>query len=253
MTEPRLFVADDLSAGAVVALDRARAHYLTAVLRRKADDAVGLFNGRDGAWRATIVEAGRSKTMLRVEAQTGLQTVSPDIWLLFAPLKHGRIDFLVEKATELGVRRLMPVLTRHTQAERVNVERLRARAIEAAEQCERLDVPEVAAPVELGRALDRWPAERILFVCDETGGEPIAEALEALKTQGTSGAPLALLVGPEGGLAEMDRRALAAGPAHRRVSLGPRILRAETAALAALACMQAALGDWHAQPRLPLA
>ncbi len=251
MTEPRLFVEDDLSAGALVTLNRARAHYLTGVLRRKASDAAVLFNGRDGAWRATLVDAGRAKATLRLEAHISPQTVSPDLWLLFAPIKHGRIDFLVEKATELGVRRLVPVLTRYTQVERVNFERLRARAIEAAEQCERLDVPEVAAPTEIGRALDRWPAERILIVCDEAGGEPIADALAALRAAGQGGEPLALLVGPEGGLAEMDRRALAAGPPHRRISLGPRILRAETAALAALACIQAALGDWHTPPRAP--
>jgi 16S rRNA (uracil1498-N3)-methyltransferase len=253
MTEPRLFVEDDLSAGAIVALDRARAHYLTGVLRRKAGDVAVLFNGRDGAWRTTIVDAGRSGTTVRVETQLAPQSASPDIWLLFAPIKHGRIDFLVEKATELGVRRLMPVLMRYTQAERVNVERLRARAIEAAEQCERLDVPEVAAPTELGRALDRWPAERVLLVCDEAGGEPIADAIEALRVAGQGSAPLALLVGPEGGLAEMDRRALAAGPPHRRISLGPRILRTETAALAALACMQAARSDWRTPPRAPTA
>ncbi len=249
MTEPRLFVQDDLSAGVLVSLDRARAHYLIGVLRRKPGDAAVLFNGRDGAWRATIVDAGRSKATLRLEAQAGPQTVSPDIWLLFAPTKHGRIDFLVEKATELGVRRLVPVLTRYTQAERVNVERLRARAIEAAEQCERLDVPEIATPAELGRALDGWPGQRALLVCDEAGGEPIADALEALRACGQAGGPIALLVGPEGGLAELDRRVLAAGPPHRRISLGPRILRAETAALAALACVQAELGDWRTPPR----
>lgn len=249
MTEPRLFVDQALTAGATVALDRARAHYLSGVLRRKPGDEVVLFNGRDGAYRATIVETGRSTASLRVEAQSAPQAPSPDVWLLFAPLKHGRIDFLVEKATELGVGRLMPVLTRHSQAERVNVARLRARAIEAAEQCERLDVPEVAAPAALGRVLERWPAERPLLVCDEAGGEPIADVVESLRAAGKSGAPLALLVGPEGGLAELDRRTLAAGPAHRRVSLGPRILRAETAALAALACLQAALGDWRIPPR----
>ena len=249
MTEPHLFVEDDLSVGATVALDRARAHYLTGVLRRKAGDAAVLFNGRDGAWLATLASVGKARTELRVEQQSAVQNASPDLWLLFAPIKHGRIDFLVEKATELGVSRLMPVLTRHTQAARVNVERLRARTIEAAEQCERLDVPEVAAPTELGRALDRWPASRVLLVCDEAGGEPIADVLAALRVAKVSADHVALLIGPEGGLAEADRQILSLNPSCRAVALGPRILRAETAALAALACIQAIVGDGAVPPR----
>ncbi|MGD9537505.1 MAG: 16S rRNA (uracil(1498)-N(3))-methyltransferase [Alphaproteobacteria bacterium] len=248
MAEPRLYVEDELMADSLVKLDRARAHYLVAVLRRKVDDPVVLFNGRDGAWRAVLAVAYKSEATLHVEAQLAPQAASPDLWLLFAPLKHAPIDFLVEKATELGVRRLLPVLTRYTQSERLNLDRLRARAIEAAEQSERLDVPEVAAAQELGRALDGWPAERPLLVCDEAGGEPIMAALERLRTEGKAGAPLALLTGPEGGLADDDRKALSLVPSRLAVSLGPRILRAETAALAALACTQSVLGDW-ATPR----
>ncbi|MSO69975.1 MAG: 16S rRNA (uracil(1498)-N(3))-methyltransferase [Alphaproteobacteria bacterium] len=249
MIEPRLFVDADLSADAMIALERAQAHYLTGVLRRKVGDGAILFNGRDGAWRAVLVTLGKSRTELRVEQQIAAQTASPDLWLLFAPLKHGRIDFLVEKATELGVSRLVPVLTAHTQSERVNVERLRARAIEAAEQTERFDVPEIAVPVALGCALDRWPAERILLVCDEAGGVPIADALAALRAEGVGAGRVALLVGPEGGLAEADRQVLALQPARRTIALGPRILRAETAALAALALIQAMIGDGASPPR----
>ena len=249
MTVPRLFVEDELMADSLVKLDRARAHYLVAVLRRRVDDPVVLFNGRDGAWRAVLAVAYKSEATLHVEAQLAPQIAAPDLWLLFAPLKHAPIDFLVEKATELGVGRLVPVLTRHTQPERLNLQRLRARAIEAAEQSERLDVPEVAEASELGRALDGWPTDRLLLICDEAGGEPIMDALERLRTDGKAGAPVALLIGPEGGLAEADRQALALVSSRLSVSLGPRILRAETAALAALACVQAVLGDWRTPAR----
>jgi len=247
----RLFVEAALSARASVTLESAQAHYVTAVMRLKPGAAVTLFNGRDGAWRARLADTGKGHATLEVEEQTTPQREAVDLWLMFAPVKHGRIDFLVEKATELGAGRLLPVFTAYAQAERVNVARLRARAIEAAEQSERLDVPRVEEAATLGAALDRWPADRLLLVCDEAGGTPIADLLAFERGEGVKAGRIALLVGPEGGFAPADRKALALVPFQRSISLGPRILRAETAALAALACVMAALGDWSQPPRGP--
>jgi 16S rRNA (uracil1498-N3)-methyltransferase len=240
----RLFVEAPLDAGVRVELPRAVAHRLGTVLRLRPGAALELFNGRDGAWFGRLEELGKARAGVRAEERRLAQRACPDFWLLFAPLKHGRIDFLVEKATELGVGRLVPVFTAFAQSERVNLERLRARAVEAAEQCERLDVPALEPARPLGAALDAWPRERTLLVCDEAGGEPIGAVLAALRDAHASADRLALLIGPEGGLAPADRKALAlVGPRHA-VSLGPRILRAETAALAALACVMALVGDW---------
>jgi 16S rRNA (uracil1498-N3)-methyltransferase len=220
-------------------------------MRRTEGAHLLLFNGRDGEWRATLSLRGKKAAVALVDMQTRPSSAEPDLWLCFAPIKRARIDFLTEKATELGVAVLQPVMTRHTAVERVKVERLQANAIEAAEQTERLTVPEVRPTMELGRLLDAWPAGRRLLVCDETGGgPPIAEALGALDAT-ARGAPWAILIGPEGGFAEPELAALRRMKDVVSVGLGPRILRADTAAVAALACWQAMIGDWRKPtPRL---
>jgi 16S rRNA (uracil1498-N3)-methyltransferase len=236
----RLFVDADLAIRGVVTLDGDRAHFLRNVLRLKTGDRVALFNGRDGEWSAGIAELGKRAASLEVGER--LRDIQPeaDIWLAFAPIKRARIDFVAEKATELGVSVLWPVFTRYTAMDRVNLERLRANAIEAAEQCGRLNVPEVREPVRFEEMLDLWPVERRLICCDETGvGAPILDAIGDLAP-----GPAGLLIGPEGGLANEELDRLDKTPNVCRVGLGPRILRAETAALAALACWQAAMGDW---------
>jgi 16S rRNA (uracil1498-N3)-methyltransferase len=238
----RLHVAADLAAGAAVELDPAQAHYLRNVLRLSRGAAVALFNGRDGEWRATIDDLGKRGATLRCVAQTRSQIAEPDLWLLFAPIKRARLDWLVEKATELGAAALLPVWTARTQPERLNQDRLRALAVAAAEQSERLSVPEIRLPARLDQVLAAWPAGRLLVLCDESGaGTPIAEALAGF----APGAPAALFVGPEGGFTDTELDALGKLPIVTRVGLGPRVLRAETAALAALAVFQAIAGDWR--------
>ena len=240
---PRLFVEPPLAAGAAVPLDPPQAHYLKDVLRLKPGDRVLLFNGRDGEWDGRIVPAGKRGLVLQIETQTRPQTAGPDLHYLFAPLKRARLDYMVQKAVEMGVARLVPVMTRHTQAERVNVERMRANAIEAAEQCGVLRIPTIAAPVALDRALGELAPERLLVFCDEDA--PVADPVAALAA--VAGAPaLALLIGPEGGFAPEERERLLAHKRVVRLALGPRILRADTAAVAALALVQAVLGDWRA-------
>lgn len=231
---PRLFVDAPLDEGAEVTLDSAQAHYLTGVLRLGAGARVKLFDDRSGEWLAEIGEAGRRRTTLRVSARLRERESVPDLWLLFAPIKRGRIDWLVEKATELGVARLVPVITRHTMVERVNLERLRAHAVEAAEQCDRTALPELAKPEKLDSLLRAWPRERTLFFADETGGRPLAPSPGAA----------AILVGPEGGFSDEERAAIRTLPQARPVSLGPRILRSDTAALTAVALWMAQAGDW---------
>src|SRR5436853_6625195 len=251
MSVTRLFVEADLAAGVEAPLNEAQAHYLRHVMRRDDGAPLLLFNGRDGEWRATLALRGKKAAAAVVGERTREQTAEPDLWLCFAPIKRARIDYIAEKATELGVAVLQPVLTQHTSVDRVNVERLRANAIEAAEQTERLTVPEVRAPVDLTRLLATWPAERRLLICDETGGgSPIAEALRALDAAARA-APWAIAIGPEGGFAEAELAALRRMKDVMAVGLGPRILRADTAALAALACWQALVGDWQSPtPRL---
>lgn len=243
---PRLFIEDDLAASATLSLDGPRAHYLRDVLRLGVGAQVLLFNGRDGEWRATVSASAKRSLDLGIESQTRPQGGEPDLWLCFAPVKKARIDFIAEKATELGVSALVPVITRRTNVERVNLERLRANAVEAAEQTERLTVPEVREPVSLERLLTAWPAGRRLLIADETGGgRPILDALSDARP-GT----WAVLIGPEGGFAREELDRIAALPGVLPVGLGPRILRADTAAIAALACLQAAIGDWReATPR----
>ncbi|WP_422001088.1 16S rRNA (uracil(1498)-N(3))-methyltransferase [Reyranella sp.] len=251
MSLSRLHVDADLAAGLDVALDEAQAHYLRHVMRRADGAPLLLFNGRDGEWRATLEARGRKAAVARVGERTREQAVEPDLWLCFAPLKRARIDYVAEKATELGVAVLQPVLTHHTIVERVNVERLRANAVEAAEQTERLSVPEVRPPAALASLLDGWPAGRRLLVCDETGGgPPIATALSGLDAAARA-APWAILIGPEGGFDSGELAHLRRISDVMAVGLGPRILRADTAALAALTCWQALVGDWQRPtPRL---
>jgi 16S rRNA (uracil1498-N3)-methyltransferase len=243
----RLFVDVPLNDGATVALDADRAHYLKNVLRLGPGAAIGLFNGRDGEWRARIDRLDRREASLIAEVAVRPQTVPPDLWLAFAPLKRQRIDWLVEKATELGVARLLPVVTRRTVVARVNLDRLCAHAIEAAEQTERLDVPVIDQPVTLEKLLSAWPAQRRVLLCAEAGDvQPLADVLRLHRTQPLP--PMAVMTGPEGGYAREELDALRSLPFVTPVGLGPRILRADTAALAALACWQAVLGDGSERP-----
>ena len=239
---PRLFVPADLGEGRVAELSAGQAHYLKNVMRLASGDAVTLFNGRDGEWSARIASFGRGACSVSIERQRRPQTVEPDIWLLFAPIKRAPLDFLVQKAVELGVSRLQPIVTGHTDVSRVNTERLRAKAIEAAEQCGRLSLPEVGEPLALPAALGEWPADRRLLVCAESGPvRPIGDVLS--ESGGREG--YALMTGPEGGFTTSELDGLRKLPFVTPISLGPRILRAETAAVAALACWQSVLGDWR--------
>ena len=237
---PRLFVESPLAAGATVALERAQAHYLGTVLRLTSGDRVLVFNGRDGEWSATLTLQKRAAGLL-VGERTREQTAPADLHYLFAPLKAARLDYMVQKAVEMGVSRLQPVLTRHGQVGRVNAERMHANAVEAAEQCGILSLPDIAAPLALERWLAERDARRALVFCDEDA--EVANPLAALAR--LPRAPLAVLIGPEGGFAADERAVLVKQPNVVRLSLGPRILRADTAAVAALALVQAALGDWR--------
>lgn len=241
---PRLHVEDGLAAGAQIALDRAQSNYLLNVLRMKDGDEVLLFNGRDGEWRAALRQEGRKQASLVAGEMTRPQAPLPDLHYLFAPLKHARLDYMVQKAVEMGAGALRPVLTRYTQPGRVNLERMRANAVEACEQCGVLAVPAIAEPVALEALLAGWQAgegARILVFCDE--GEASQNPLAALGGL-SPGSPLAVLVGPEGGFSEDERALLRAQPFVVPMPLGPRVLRADTAAVAALAVVQARLGDW---------
>ncbi len=241
--KPRLYVAAGLASGAEIELDRAQAHYLRSVLRLEAGAAITGFNATDGEWLCRVVEFGKHGARVAVEGQ--LREAEPeaesDLWLVFAPIKRARLDWLVEKATELGVSALLPVWTARTQVERVNLGRLRAHAIEAVEQSERVSLPEIKAPEALQQVLASWPAARRLILCDESGaGEPISDAATRLPP-----GPVALLVGPEGGFDETELDAIGKLSFVTRVGLGPRVLRAETATLAAVAVFQAIAGDWR--------
>jgi 16S rRNA (uracil1498-N3)-methyltransferase len=243
---PRLCLDQPLHAGAVLSLEDAPRHYLTTVLRLKAGDNVLVFNGRDGEWLARLEAASKRSVSLRIEQQTRRQTAPGDLHHLFAPLKRARLDYMVQKAVELGVSCLQPVTTRHTQAERVNSARMRANAVEAAEQCGILNLPEIREPVSLATALDRLGASRLLVFCDEDA--PIADpaaALASVREDVRSPPPLAVLIGPEGGFAEEERALILKRRPTVRLALGPRILRADTAAVAALALVQTMLGDWR--------
>jgi 16S rRNA (uracil1498-N3)-methyltransferase len=253
---PRLYVTGILKPATEVTLDKSQAHYLRNVLRLKSGDGVLAFNGKDGEWQAALADGKRPA--LTVQEQTRPQTEPQDLHYLFAPLKHERLDYMVQKAVEMGASRLQPMLTRHTQVKRVNLDRMRANAIEAAEQCGVLSIPEISEPMTFARALAARKADRLLVFCDEEAvvKDPIATLADArqgpaahlpltMSPAGSGRQPLALLIGPEGGFAEEERAALLKLTNIVRLSLGPRILRADTAAVAALALIQAALGDWR--------
>ncbi len=241
----RLFVDEPLAADATVALGKDQSNYLLNVLRLSAGESLLIFNGRDGEWRARLGGGSRKQAVLEILDQARPQDQAIDLDYLFAPLKHARLDYMVQKAVEMGVRRLRPVMTRRTQATRVNLERMRANAIEAVEQCGILNLPEIAEPVKLGQALANWPANRLLIFCDEDeGGSDPVSILRARQAEADEITPLAILIGPEGGFDPQERAAIKAMPQAIAISLGPRILRADTAAVAALAVVQAAIGDW---------
>ena len=238
---PRLFVDAALAPGATVALERGQSNYLGNVLRLSAGDTLLAFNGRDGEWQASI--AGRKRPdSLTVVAQTRPQDRLPDLAYVFAPLKHARLDYMVQKAVEMGVSSLQPVLTRFTQVARVNGERMRANVIEAAEQCGILSIAEVAEPMALDRFLGQRDQQRRLVFCDEAAD--VANPWQALQSDRLGASGVDVLIGPEGGFAEEERALLLRQPRIQRLSLGPRVLRADTAGVAALALVQAALGDW---------
>lgn len=235
---PRLFVRQPLGEGTRVELDAAQRNYLGNVLRLREGAELLLFDGNSGEWLARIAEVGKKRMTLAVEGRTREPEAIPDVWLAFAPVKRAQTDWLVEKATELGVAKLIPVTTQRTIAERVKLERLEAIAIEAAEQCGRTVLPEIAEPEALDRLLDRHAAGRALYFADETGGEPPAAAFKP--------GPALILVGPEGGFTDEERALVRSAERAVPITLGPRILRAETAALAALATYMAVAGDWRA-------
>src|SRR6201991_739439 len=242
---PRLYVDAPLHEGASVALDRDQANYLGNVLRLGSGASVLAFNGRDGEWQAEIAGRKRPET-LRIVRPTREQDQLGDVTYVFALLKHARLDYIVQKAVEMGAAKLQPVTTRFTQVSRVNLERMSANVIEAAEQCGILSLAAVAAPVPLERYLGERDAERLLVFCDEAAD--IADPLAALKGARANGTGIDVLIGPEGGFAEEERESLSRQPNTLRLCLGPRILRADTAGVAALALVQAALGDWVGPP-----
>lgn len=236
----RLHVTADLAPGAAVAPTLDQSRYLTQVMRLKVGDDLLIFNGRDGEWRASVAEVLKKGVVLRVEDRTRPQGTTPDLELIQAVVKKARVETIVEKAAELGARRVRLVTTRRTQNDHLRLDRLDAIAEEAAEQTGRLDVPEIVAPQTLGALLDGWDPGRRLMFCDETGGEPVIATL-----RGSPSAPWTILIGPEGGFAPEERERLRALPFTVAVSLGPRVLRADTAAIAALTLWQAAIGDWN--------
>lgn len=233
---PRLFIDQPLGADSTPVIDGAAAHYLLGVMRLKAGDPVLLFDNCSGEWLAVIADATRRSATLQIERHLrGIEAV-PDLWLCFAPVKKARLDWIIEKATELGVARLQPVITERTIVERIKQERLAAQIVEACEQCGRTALPTLADPVKLPQLLKDWPAERALLFADEAGGVPMARLVAP--------APAAVLTGPEGGFTDRERAMLTAHPAVHRLALGPRILRAETAAIAAVSLWMAQHGDW---------
>lgn len=240
----RLFVEHPLGEGQSVPLSREQAHYLFGVMRLSSGDAVLLFNGRDGEWRAEIAEASKRGGLLRAEEKTRPQEMPPDLWLLFAPIKKARTDFIVEKAAEMGARRICPVQTAFTNSERIRRDRLQAHAIEAAEQCGGSFVPEVAELQKLDTLLANWPEERQLMFCDEALATS-SSALSGGLADTPHDKPWAILIGPEGGFSEAERNRLSALPQSHAVRLGPRILRADTAAVAAMTLWQQTYGDWR--------
>jgi 16S rRNA (uracil1498-N3)-methyltransferase len=240
---PRVYLDAPLAAGQAVSFDHALANYLLNVLRLKHGDALLLFNGRDGEWQARLAGTGRRVLTAVIGERMREQPRPSDLHFLFAPLKHARLDYLVQKAVEMGAARLQPVITRHTQVARVNLDRMRANVIEAAQQCGILTLPEVTEPVTFKAAIGPVDADRLLVFCDEDA--EVKDPVAALTAAARAGLPLAVLIGPEGGFAEEERDSLLKRPNVVRIALGPRILRADTAAVAALALVQAVLGDWR--------
>jgi 16S rRNA (uracil1498-N3)-methyltransferase len=238
---PRLWVSENLVAGAGIDLDRQQANYLGNVLRLGEGASILVFNGRDGEWRARIGRSDRRTLSLLIEEQVRAQRSGPDIHYVFAPLKRARLDYVVQKATEMGVAELRPVITRRTIAARVNLERMRANVIEAAEQCGILHIPRIEELQRLERVLADWDPHRTLVFCDE--GAPVGDPIAALKAARPG--PAAVLIGPEGGFEPAERAAVLRLPCVVRLTLGPRIMRADTAAVAALALVNAVLGDWR--------
>jgi 16S rRNA (uracil1498-N3)-methyltransferase len=237
----RLHVTSDLRAGTRIIAGPDQAHYLTRVMRLGADDELLLFNGRDGEWRAAVSDVGKRGCALNIMTPTRAQTIGPDLDLIIALVKRARLETIIEKAAELGARRIILTTTARTNADHTKLQRLHAIATEASEQTGRLDVPEVSGPQRLGDILDAWPASRRLLFCDEAGDAPAA----AMGLSGESPGPWAVLIGPEGGFSSAERAAIRALPSAVPVSLGPRILRADTAAIAALTLWQSELGDWR--------
>ncbi len=242
-TSHRLFTPASLAAGCLVALTREQVNYLVNVVRLREGARLLAFNGRDGEWRAVLANPSKKTAVLRIEAQTRPQESLPDIDYLFAPLKHARLDYMAQKAVEMGVRRLRPVLSRRTQASRVNLERMRANVVEAAEQCGLLALADVLEQEKLETALANWPDDRLLIFCDEAA--EVADPIAALRAAGAGFVKFAVLIGPEGGFDDSERALLARIAPCARISLGPRVLRADTAAVAALTLAQAVLGDWR--------
>ncbi len=242
---PRLFIPDDLTAAATLTLSPDHSHYLAQVMRRQPGDPVLLFNGRDGEWRGTLAAAGKKALTVHLQAQTRPQPAGPDgPWLLFAPVKRGPVELIARMATELGATRLIPVITEHSEPQRINHDRLNRIAIEAAEQCERLDVPDIAAPIALDSVLAGWDATRALVVCAESGpSQPLATVAASLDR-----GPRAVMIGPAGGFAPRELDRLRELPFVLPAGLGPRILKADTAAIAALAIVQGLTGDFAYDP-----
>jgi 16S rRNA (uracil1498-N3)-methyltransferase len=236
----RLYIDADLGEGKDVALTRDRHHYAMNVLRLKPGDPLRLFNARDGEWLAYLASVSKKSVIVRCERRLADATPPPDLNFIFAPLKHARLDYLVQKATELGVRRICPVITQRTIVERVNLDRMRANAIEAAEQCNLVFVPEICGPQKLDRLLANWDDSRALIYSDEAA--PVADPLTALKSLRL---PAAVLIGPEGGFTEDERLQLRRLPFVTAISLGPRVMRADTAAISTLSLVQAINGDWR--------
>ncbi|PXW79586.1 16S rRNA (uracil1498-N3)-methyltransferase [Ruegeria sp. P4] len=241
----RLYVDHPLGAGQTVPLDRDQAHYLFGVMRLAVGARVALFNGRDGEWQAEVAEASKRNGVLACVEQSKPLQLPPDLWLIFAPIKKARTDFIVEKAAEMGAARILPVSTDFTNSERIRQDRLQAHAVEAAEQCGGTYVPEVAELQKLSALLDHWPEDRQLMFCDEAevGQRLFLDAVQSENPPKASG-PWAILIGPEGGFSDAERKRLQAMQQAHVVSLGPRILRADTAAVAAMTLWQRALGDW---------
>lgn len=243
-SKARLYVDASLSKDVPIVLDRDQSHYLSNVMRLKVGEAIVVFNGRDGEWHTEIVETTKRQVTLEAVEQVKKQQAEPNLWLAFAPIKKARLDFIAQKATELGVSHMVPVMTRRTIVDRVKTERMTANAIEAAEQCERMNVPTVDEPIKLEKLMADWPPERKIMFCDEDlSGTTVHTALAECDDK-TDPSPWAIFIGPEGGFDEAERKLIRSHPNCVTVSLGPRILRADTAAMAAISLWQSTLGDW---------